>query len=114
MNRSETSKAARIEREKRGAVAEEPLHKIIAYQLHEDDFAPIRPARRERKWMEDADKKSPYRCLPLVVANQYGWEILSTHHLRAEWDGTSTYEGLCVESLGGDGPVHCYSHFGEG
>ena len=55
-------------------------HKLTAYQIHEDDTAQIRPARRERKWMEESDQKSAYRCLPLVVANQYGWEILSTHH----------------------------------
>jgi Family of unknown function (DUF6065) len=91
-----------------------PVHKLIAYQIYEDDFAPIRPAPRERRWMEDADRKFPYRCLPLVVANQYGWEILSTHHVRASWDGTSRPEGLFVENLYGDGPLYCYSHFGEG
>lgn len=92
----------------------ESLHKLIAYQVCEYDSAPIRPAPRERRWIEDADEKSPYRCLPLVMANQYGWEILSTHHVRASWDGTSKPEGLFVESLGGDGPLHCRSHFGEG
>src|SRR6266571_7866733 len=89
-------------------------HKLIAYQIYEDDSAPIRPASRERRWMEDADKKFPYRCLPLVIANQYGWEILSTHHVRASWDGTSKPEGLYVENLYGDGRLHCRSHFGEG
>jgi hypothetical protein len=92
----------------------EALHKVVAYQIHEDDTAPIRSARRERRWMEDADRKFPYRCLPLVVANQYGWEILSTHHFRAVWDGTSTAEGLSVENLSGDGLLHASSHFGEG
>jgi hypothetical protein len=114
MNRSPKSKAPRIERAKADPVAEEPLPKIIAYQLYEDDSAPIRPARRERKWMEDADKKAPYRCLPLVVANQYGWEILSTHHFRATWDGTSRPDGLTVENLSGDGFLQATSHFGVG
>jgi hypothetical protein len=92
----------------------EPLHKVVAYQIHEDDTAPIRPARRERKWMEDAEKKFPYRCLPLVVANQYGWEIISTHHIRAEWDGTSAPDGVTVENLSGDGVLQATSHFGAG
>src|SRR2546423_8947679 len=92
----------------------ESRHKLIAYQIYEDDSAPIRPAPRERGWMEDADRKFPYRCLPLVVANQYGWEILSTHHLRAVWDGTSTAEGLSVENLSGDGVLYASSHFGAG
>ena len=55
----------------------ESSHTLIAYQISEDDSAPIRPAPRERKWMDNAYQKYPYRCLPLVVANQYGWEILS-------------------------------------
>jgi hypothetical protein len=96
------------------ALPAESLHKLIAYQIHEDDSAPVRPARRERKWMDDADRRFPYRCLPLVVANEYGWEILSTHHVRASWDGTSKTEGLYVENLCGNGRLHCHSHFGEG
>jgi hypothetical protein len=92
----------------------ESLHSLIAYQISEDDFAPIRPAPREREWMDRAYRKFPYRCLPLVMANQYGWEILSTHHIRASWDGTSRPEGLLVENLYGDGCLHCHSHFGEG
>ena len=96
------------------ARSEQPPYKLIAYQISQNDSAPIRPAPRERRWMEDADERAPYRCLPLVVANQYGWEILTTHHVRATWDGTSELEGLHVENLCGDGPPHCHSHFGEG
>jgi hypothetical protein len=116
MKRSSRSKSDTKQRAgvKVQAPPEETLHKLIAYQIDEDDSAPIRPARRERKWIEDADKKFPYRCLPLVVANQYGWEILSTHHIRAVWDGTSNAEGLSVENLSGDGPLHASSHFGAG
>jgi Family of unknown function (DUF6065) len=96
------------------APPKESLHKLVAYRINEDDSAPIRPAPRERRWMDDANRKFPYRCLPLVVANQYGWEILSTHHFRASWDGTSKPEGLYVENLYGDGLLHCQSYFGEG
>ena len=43
--------------------------------------------------MEDAEERSPDRCLPLVMAKKGTcWEILSTHHVRASWDGTSTPE----------------------
>jgi hypothetical protein len=99
---------------KREAHSTESVRKLVAYQIHEDDYAPIRPARGERRWMNDADGKFPYRCLPLVMANQYGWEILSTHRFRASWDGTSKPDGVCVENLYGDGELHCHSHFGEG
>lgn len=111
--RSKSAPKKRVARKEETPLPE-PLLKITAYQLHEDDFASIRPARRERKWMEDADKKFPYRCLPLVVANQYGWEILSTHHFRAIWDGTSRPDGLTIENLSGDGVLFASSHFGAG
>lgn len=87
---------------------------LVAYQIHEDDAAPIRPAPRERRWMDNANGRFPYRCLPLVIANQYGWEILSTHHVRASWDGTSKPSGVHIENLYGDGTLHCHSNFGEG
>ncbi len=90
------------------------MFKLIAYQINADDVAPIRPARRERKWMEDTDQRFVYRCLPLVVANQFGWEILCTHHVRITWDGSSRPEGIYVENLYGDGRLHCNSHFGAG
>jgi hypothetical protein len=88
---------------------------LIAYQIHEDDSARIRAARRERPWIEETPNgKYAYRCLPLVIANQYGWEILSTHHLRARWDGSSGRDGVVIEHLSGDGPVHAHAHFGLG
>ena len=104
----------RINTSKTIDVNKDSMRIVIAYQIHEDDSAPIRPARGERKWMDDADRRFPYRCLPLVIANQYGWEILSTHEFRATWDGTSKPNGVWVENLHGDGPLHCHSHFGEG
>src|SRR5439155_8535101 len=88
--------------------------KLIAYQIHEADAAPVRAARRDRKWMDESGERFAYRCLPLVMANQFGWEILSTHHIRAKWDGTSHLEGLQVENLYGDGNLHSHSHFGGG
>jgi len=51
---------------------------------------------------------------PVSHRDQYGWEILSTHHVRASWDGTSGPDALQVESLCGKGRLHCHSHFGEG
>src|SRR5262245_54094351 len=65
------------------------MHKLVAYKIHANDSAPLRSARRDRRWIEETDQKFAYRCLPLLIANQYGWEIISTHHIRAAWDGTS-------------------------
>jgi len=90
------------------------MHKLVAYKIHANDSAPLRSARRDRRWIEETDQKFAYRCLPLLIANQYGWEIISTHHIRAAWDGTSHKDGIKIENLYGDGPLHCGSHFGAG
>jgi hypothetical protein len=38
-----------------------------------------------------------YKCLPMVVANQWGWQILCPTDVVATWDGTPGLEGLQVE-----------------
>jgi hypothetical protein len=38
-----------------------------------------------------------YQCLPLVVANQWGWQVLCPTDVRATWDGSSDYLGVWVE-----------------
>jgi hypothetical protein len=93
---------------------EDTVEKLIAYQLYPDISAPIRPAVREKPWMEATDGKFAYRCLPLAIANQYGWELLATHHLRVTWDGDPRQDGMHIKVLGGEGEPHCGSHFGNG
>ncbi len=73
----------------------------------------IRPAPSRRDWMDAAGDRHPYRCLPLVVANGFGWEILSPVGFSAIWNGGPAKEGLVVlEEPGTTAPAH--SHFGEG
>lgn len=47
----------------------------------------IRPAPRERDWMDGAPERFPYRCLPLAIANAQGWELLSPCGFAARWTG---------------------------
>jgi hypothetical protein len=87
--------------------------KFIAFRVSEHS-APIRAGRRERKWMDETEQRFAYRCLPLVLANQFGWNVLSTHHIRATWSGGSHVASIRVEILDGEGPLYCASHFGAG
>jgi len=99
---------------RRHSIEKGPTRELIAYRIHRNQTAAIVPARRERKWMDDVLHQAPYRCLPLTMANQYGWEILSTNHVRVTWDGRSPPDGLSIETLYGDGGIQCHSHFGAG
>jgi hypothetical protein len=38
-----------------------------------------------------------YKCLPLVVANQWGWQVLCPTDVRVCWDGSPAPAGLRVE-----------------
>lgn len=44
------------------------------------------PNNTKRKWMSKTDGNA-YRCIPLNVANQYGWSVLSPGIIEAEWNG---------------------------
>ncbi len=73
----------------------------------------VRPASSRRQWMDEAHDRHPYRCLPLVVANGYGWEILSPVGFSAIWNGGPHRDGLVIlADPGTEPPAH--SHFGEG
>lgn len=46
--------------------------------------------------MDAAPEAFPYRCLPLNIANAYGWEILSPCGFEACWDGADHAEGVAI------------------
>jgi len=87
---------------------------LTAYRVNRSMAMPLVPASREREWMEATDRRFALRCLPLLVANQAGWFLLSAHTVRATWAGGKGAASLRVELLGGDPPCPAVSHFGHG
>ncbi len=55
----------------------------------------LRPSPVRRHWMDELTHS--YQCLPLVIANQWGWQILCPTDVRVTWDGTPALTGLRVE-----------------
>ena len=53
------------------------MMKLLAHVIDGHEVQ-IRPASVERDWMEGTDQRYAYRCLPLNIANTFGWEILCT------------------------------------
>lgn len=47
----------------------------------------LRPAASRRDWMDATPESFAYRCLPLKIANEHGWELLSPCGFSAEWNG---------------------------
>lgn len=84
--------------------------KITAYEVSEKmDLVPSKPTRL---WMDNSINKNPYRCLPLTMANSFGWDLISKSESVIEWNGGQRAEDLTINNIsGGCFPV---SHFGEG
>lgn len=82
-------------------------HVLDGYQLG------LRPAPRERDWMDQTHEHYAYRCLPLNVANNYGWEVTCPSGFWVEWDGGNDRESIkIIPDPGTHAPA--VSHFGYG
>lgn len=89
------------------------MSKITAYEVSgSSNSMELRPATPTREWMDKSINKNPYRCLPLTMANSFGWEIISKSEVVAEWNGGQGMDDLVVSKISGS----CFpiSHFGEG
>ena len=69
------------------------MKQIIAYHVGGEPME-IRRAPRTREWMDHTREKYAYRCLPLVAANTYGWELLCPQEFEATWDGSSGLDAI--------------------
>ena len=58
----------------------------------------LRPARARRDWMDGFPDRHAYRCLPLAIANSFGWEIVSPCDLRVDYNGGPAAEDLSVSA----------------
>lgn len=78
----------------------------------------ITPARSSRTWMREMaqDRKGwPNRCLPMLIANQSGWELRNPSAFTATWLGEKNGVDVLIAPAKRDPdqllPV---SHFGDG
>lgn len=72
--------------------------KILCYKIHHD-APPMVPAPGTRTWMDESPNRFAYRCLPLNIANAYGWEILSPATFEMTWDGGPEKEAIKIKAL---------------
>ena len=55
----------------------------------------LRPSPSRRHWMDELPHS--YKCLPLVIANQWGWQILCPTDVEITWSGDPSPAGLQIE-----------------
>jgi hypothetical protein len=62
----------------------------------QSETPPLVPGRPNRAWMDAFLSRFPYRCLPLVMANTTGWEILSPYDFTIEWNGGPSVSDVVI------------------
>jgi hypothetical protein len=87
---------------------------MIAYRTHAFPAMRIVPAPVSRQWMDETSGGFAKRCLPILIANQAGWHILSSHRVNLVWDGGEACSSIRIELPGGWAPFPVSSHFGHG
>ena len=95
-------------------MTKDTLNKKIEFFVEERADFRLRAAPHARQWMDDSPDKYAYRCLPLAIANCYGWEILCTETFEAKWNGGTKKEDIKFATVDGKPPKGAASHFGEG
>ena len=85
---------------------------ITAHEVVENPM-PLRTAQRSRGWIEDLPERFAYRCLPLAIVNQVGWEILNPVAFTAKWNGKPGLDAIAIR-YHGESPGLVGSHFGHG
>jgi hypothetical protein len=115
--RALADRVAELERqlaEARGGARALPPFALKAMRLLSTGWAEgwgLRPSPARRHWM--TENPHAYKCLPLVVANQWGWQVLCPTEVRVTWDGSPGREGLRV-AVDPQYAVAVKSQFGSG
>jgi hypothetical protein len=86
------------------------MNNIIEIYAINNRISHITPSSVKRKWMDNNDG-SAYHCLPLNIANQYGWVYHNPETFTATWNGKDDIDSITVE---GENSYHALSHFGSG
>jgi hypothetical protein len=93
-------------------------NKIDLVYMKDRSMFEVIPPSLKRKWMDDT-KGHAYKCVPLNVANTYGWTVLSPVGFSATWNGGVGPEAIDITIIddkpeGFDDLLAVSSHFGNG
>src|ERR1700690_463136 len=91
-----------------------PARPLIGF-ITRDDAPQITPAPVSRTWMSETREGGPTRCLPMLIANQSGWELRNPSAFTATWMGGDDPGALMIAPDRRDpGQLLPASNFGYG
>lgn len=93
---------------------------LVAYVTRAPEM-PLAPAPSRRQWMDETPLGFANRCLPMLMANQWGWFLLNERRLEVLWNGGPRVGDLHIHYAKKD-PHEIFaqeemlaiSHFGHG
>jgi hypothetical protein len=76
---------------------------------------PVVPLTAKRKWMDDSRLKFAYKCLPLNIANQYGYAVLCPEDFTIDWYGGKNEQDVSFNVTSENSYIkdHLHSYFGD-
>lgn len=87
-------------------------HQLTAYVVSDHPLE-ITTGDQRRAWMDELPDRFAYRCLPLLIANQAGWDLLCPTGFSARWNGKAALDA--IKFKWDDEPTAAVaSHFGSG
>jgi hypothetical protein len=86
--------------------------KLTCYTIN--NFAlDVVAAPSERDWITNTEQQFVRRCLPLMIANAHGWQILAQDSCDAVWNGGNQQSDIELKTGSGT-DAHFSTHFGYG
>jgi hypothetical protein len=87
---------------------------LTAYPIQQ--FAKIENGNPKRDWMDVTFEKFVYGCLPLVISNQLGWDMICQTSFKARWNGKDGHTDIEVifEDETNVANKQVMTHFGYG
>jgi hypothetical protein len=85
---------------------------LIAYRLYPSPALRLIAAPAHREFLAATRARFALRCLPMLLANQAGWFLVTRELVVATWNGGDDLTDLTVVSPSGASPAA--SHFGHG
>jgi hypothetical protein len=89
-------------------------NKIVINRLGDYEEFRIVPLPRKRDWMSQTPDGYAYQCMPLNIANEYGWSVLSPAGFTASWNGSDDLDAVKISYDDEGGYEFAQSHFGSG
>jgi len=85
---------------------------ITKYEITNNPMS-IDVSESKRQWMDETPSGFAYRCLPMTVANGFGWSVINPAKFSVTWNGGQSINDVVIKYYENEFGHHAISHFGS-